>query len=112
MSDRYIDRPILTNDDELYLKILEKRHVGRMRQYGTAKFVYPSIAEIRKLNRVKHVWAVGDRYYKLADRHYGRTDLWWIIAFFNQKPTEANVKIGEVILIPLPLELILQYLEE
>ena len=51
-----------------------------------------------------HVWSVGDRYYKLAIDNYGDASYWWVIAMFNQRPTEANWTVGEVVQIPLPLE--------
>jgi nucleoid-associated protein YgaU len=53
---------------------------------------------------------MGDKYYKLADAFYGDSRDWWVIAKFNQKPTESHVKIGDIILIPKPLSVILNYL--
>ena len=38
------------------------------------------------------------------------TNLWWVIAWYNKKPTEAHVKAGETIVIPLPLDKILRHL--
>jgi hypothetical protein len=53
---------------------------------------------------VEHIWVVGDKFYKLADRYYGDSRDWWIIAKFNNKPTESHVKIGETLLIPTPVQ--------
>ena len=110
MGNRYANRRIVINDDDLYANSLRKRHVRHMNQYDTAHLTYPSISEIKNLTRIKHIWKTGDRYYKLAVQYYGTTEHWWIIAFYNQRPTEANVKVGDVIYIPLPLERIIQYL--
>ena len=43
----------------------------------------------------------------LADQNYGSSRLWWVIAFFNQTPTEASLEFGKVIFIPHPLERVL-----
>ena len=60
------------------------------------------------MTRSQHVWKAGDCYYKLANQYYGDAQYWWVIALFNQKPTEADVDLGDLIEIPLPLEAILR----
>jgi nucleoid-associated protein YgaU len=112
MSNRYADRRIVINDDDLYAKSLEKRNLRKMQQYDTARLNYPTVDQIKNLTRTKHIWKTGDRYYKLSAQYYGTTEHWWIIAFYNQRPTEADVKVGDIIYIPLPLERIVQYLGE
>ena len=112
MAGRYANRRIVINDDDLYSKSREERGVRRMRQYVSAEMVYPTISEIKEMTRIQHIWKTGDRYYKLAAQYYGRPDLWWIIAFYNQRPTEADAKLGDIIYIPLPLEQILRALEK
>jgi hypothetical protein len=111
MGSRYSNRRIMNNNAELYAKLLEERHLKKMRQYGTAHMVYPTPKQMKGLTRVNHIWKTGDRYYKLAIQYYGTADHWWIIAFYNQRPTEANINVGDVIYIPLPLERMLQYLD-
>ena len=53
---------------------------------------------------------MGDRYFKLAYEYYGDSKLWWVIAWYNQKPSEADVKNGDTIFIPLPLDKVLSAL--
>ncbi len=36
---------------------------------------------------------------------------WWVIAQFNQRPTEANCQVGDMIMIPMPLEAVLRAFE-
>ena len=110
MPSRMDDRTILFNDDELWEEEFENRGVSYIRQYNTADLTHPTIAQIRKLNRLKHVWKLGDRYYKLAHKHYGDSTMWWVIAWYNHRPPEAHVKIGDVVYIPTPLEIVLRYL--
>ena len=58
---------------------------------------------IARVEQVSHVWSVGDRFYKLAHKYYGDSKMWWVIARFNSKPTEAHLNLGDVIAIPVPL---------
>ena len=55
------------------------------------------------------VWSEGDRYYKLAQHFYGDSAHWWIIAWFNKKPTEGHINFGDLIYVPLPLERVISY---
>ena len=63
-----------------------------------------------ELELVGHTWSLGDRFYKLAYKYYGDSTLWWVIAWYNQTPTEAQVEIGDTLQIPLPLDKILRML--
>jgi hypothetical protein len=111
MGKRYNDRQIYTNTSELYEEALEKRNRKSIRHYNTAKLRYPTISEIQKMTKIRHIWKVGDRYYKLAYKYYGATRYWWVIAQFNQRPTEANCQVGDMIMIPMPLEAVLRAFE-
>jgi nucleoid-associated protein YgaU len=108
MPVRYDNRRILLNKDELYEKFMDKRGVKAIRQWSTGRFNYPTVQDLRDMSRSRHIWKAGDRYYKLAIDYYGSAQYWWVIALFNQKPTESDVKPGDVINIPLPLEAILR----
>ena len=110
MAGRYDNRTIAMNDSEVYKEILETRGLQRARQYTTPTFRYPTAAEMLNFQTIGHMWNYGDRYYKLADRYYNNPELWWVIAFFNQKPLEHHVSLGEVIKIPVPLDAVLTYM--
>ena len=110
MGTRYADRLILVNDSEEYSKILEQRGVPLIRQYNSAIMRYPTPKEINTLHRIQHIWAVGDRYYKLAAQYYGDPTYWWVIAHYNQKPTASSVNLGAVLYVPMPLTKILGYI--
>lgn len=51
-----------------------------------------------------HIWKYGDRFYNLANKYYGNPELWWIIAWYNGYPTEAHIRKGDVLDIPIDLE--------
>jgi len=79
-------------------------------QYETVMLKYPTVSERAKLITNTHIWKYGDRYYKLAHQYYGDSTLWWIIAWYNAKPTEVDISIGDVIRIPLNVEKALRVL--
>jgi len=108
MGRRYDNRKLFTNDNERYEKVLDDRGVNSIVHYNTAQMSYPSQREMMQITKIRHVWTTGDRYYKLAHQYYRSTQYWWVIAQFNQKPTEADVTVGEVIFIPTPLEAVLR----
>ena len=103
-TGRYNNRLLFRNDNVTYETILEDRHVKFIRQYGTARIAAPTIAQRASLNSVSHIWKVGDRFWKLAIRFYNDPQYWWLIALYNQAPTESDLSVGNPIQIPLPLE--------
>ena len=108
-NERYLNRRVLRNRNLAFSKIFENRDMGSMLHYETPAFRYPTVDEIATLVSVSHTWQIGDRYWRLASQHYSDPGMWWVIAWFNKKPTESHVKFGENIYIPFPLERILQY---
>lgn len=104
MPSRYSTTPIGTNAASIYSELFKDRNVRFIRQYFTPVMTHLDADQLDDMNTVSHLWTLGDRYYKLADRYYSDSTLWWVIAWFNRAPTEAHLKIGDVILIPLPLD--------
>ena len=51
-----------------------------------------------------YVWKYGDRLYNMAAQYYGDVRYWWVIAWWNSYPTEADLRPGMAITIPLDLE--------
>jgi hypothetical protein len=102
---RYDGRVIIMNNDEAYEKYLEERKLKAINHYTTPVIKYPTAQQIAsKLTLIEHLWAVGDRYYKVAAKYYGDPSLWWLVGWFNQKPLESDVVVGEVISIAMPAE--------
>tara|TARA_R100000388_G_C7185502_1_gene130860 strand:+ start:107 stop:442 length:336 start_codon:yes stop_codon:yes gene_type:complete len=50
---------------------------------------------------IEHVWSRGDRLYKLGHQYYGDKNSYWLIALFNNKPTDADYKYGDIVYIPI-----------
>tara|TARA_R110002074_G_scaffold83478_2_gene185707 strand:- start:338 stop:679 length:342 start_codon:yes stop_codon:yes gene_type:complete len=104
MGIRYNRRKTIDNSEEIYEELLEKRGVKNIKQYSTPSFQPLTLENRNYVKNVLHIWKLGDRYWKLATDFYGDSTLWWLIAWYNQKPTDSHVNIGDSIGIPLPLE--------
>ena len=110
MASRYTGRKIVKNASKIYESIIKKKGVTHINQYKTPRLKHPVAAERGTITRVRHTWKLGDRYWKLAAEHYGSPKHWWIIAWYNQKPVENMLNIGDSIIIPKPLEKVLDLL--
>jgi hypothetical protein len=106
---RYDNRKMVINSSENFDEQFRNRSVKSIKHYTTVKLRYPTSEEMVKLDILTENWKLGDRLYKYAYKHYGDPNLWWIIAWFNKKPTENDYEIGEEVLIPFPLENIFKY---
>ena len=93
-----------TNAERLYKEILGKRGLKKIKQYTTPTLNSLDAKKRSSLDRIRHVWTIGDRLYKLASEYYGDPEMGWLIAWYNQKPTESHYSLGDIVLIPLPLE--------
>lgn len=103
-------RKSLTN--ELYSNYLEERGLTEITYIPFTNFKKLTDLQKRQLTKINHTWKSGDRYYKLSAMHYGNPSYWWIIAYYNNKPTEASISIGDTIIIPKPLNILITLLSE
>ena len=107
---RYTNTTVINNDSDFYSPLAQKRGLKSIQQMNTVVLKNPQIFERIDLATDTHIWKYGDRFYKLAHTYYDDPQLWWIIAWYNGYPTEANVKIGDTLDIPLNLEEIIKVL--
>jgi hypothetical protein len=108
---RYKNQNVFINEDERYKRLVKKtRGMEQISQFDTPSFKHPSASDMSNFKTVPHIWSTGDRYFKLAHEYYSSPTLWWIIALYNQKPTEFHVNLGDIIYVPVPLETVLFYL--
>ena len=103
MIKRYSNRIIFKNEQDKYKEYFRERNIKHINQYNTPEFIYPNSSNIGRITIKEHIWSVGDRFYKLAQEYYGDVEDWWVIAKFNNTPTESHIKLGDVILIPTPI---------
>ena len=72
---------------------------------------FPSIS-MNDLSLIPHTiikFKETDRLDHLAERFLGNATYWWVIAWYNEAPTESHLQIGDLIYIPLPLERVLKH---
>ena len=104
MSDRNERREIVINKSKIYKNKLKEKNLNFLRHYSGIKINNFTPADVADLTIVDHYWSVGDRLHKLAHEHYGDVNLWYLIAWFNKKPTDFHINYGDIIYIPMPLE--------
>ncbi len=109
---RYTNRRIFLNNDQGYKNtFFDKRDIQETFQYDSPRIVYPTPSEIRSFNNITRLWNATDTLYNLSSEFYGAPNYWWVIAWYNKKASEAEFKVGDIYLIPLPLEDVLGYIE-
>ena len=111
MISRYDDRIPVLNKHDRYKELIEERGLNLIRHFNSPNLRFPTENEIASLTIINHYWAVGDRYYKLANEHYGDSRLWWVLAWFNRKPTESHLTLGDLLYIPTPLDRVLSFMD-
>tara|TARA_R110002110_G_C13286142_1_gene703039 strand:- start:591 stop:923 length:333 start_codon:yes stop_codon:yes gene_type:complete len=107
---RYKNQDVFVNASGAYKRYLKTRGDKKIKQYNTPKFRYPTAQDNENFSTISHIWGTGDRYFKLAAEYYDDPELWWVIALYNQKPTEFDVNLGDVVYVPVPLERVLFYM--
>jgi nucleoid-associated protein YgaU len=107
---RYKNKKTIINNAEFYDFLLRKRNTKTIEHYQTIKLKNPKVSDRMSVSTTNYVWKYGDRYYNIAKNYYGSTRYWWVIAWWNARPTEAHVSPGDLISIPLNLEAALEVL--
>ena len=92
MGIRIANKTKVVNDSDLYVgsEIYKNRGVKKITHYLTPNIKYPTVEEIRRFIVIRHIWSLGDRFYKLSHKHYGSSKYWWVLPWFNQKPLESD----------------------
>lgn len=102
---RYDRRITAINDLDLYKDTFKKRGVRRIEQYITQTL---KNIDVEAFDYAERIWRDGDSFWKLSTKFYGDPQYWYIIARFNNTPTEAHVSIGDTVKIPINLSMALQ----
>jgi nucleoid-associated protein YgaU len=108
---RYLKREKAVNGEEQYKKLFDKRGVKQVTQYRSPKATYVSDEKKAGIQCYDYSWTYGDSFEGLAQRFYGNPREWWVIASFNNTPTESHVSIGQVLRIPISLADALQVVQ-
>lgn len=107
---RYSLRQIFTNTEAGYRKkFFSERGIRQMRQYSTGRIGYPTNEEMKQFDIQTKTWTATSKLHQIAFDAYGSPEYWWVIGWFNKKPTEAHFSIGDVYYIPRPFEKVLEF---
>jgi nucleoid-associated protein YgaU len=105
MPDKRTRKEIPTeNASEYYSPLREKRGVKKISQFKTPVLKNPTIKDRTRIKTITHMWKYGNRLYNLSNQFYGDSSYWWVIAWWNGVSTEAQIKLGTVLYIPLNIE--------
>jgi hypothetical protein len=96
------------NDFKSYKSILHKRGLKEAEYLNTPIMIYPSEDEIMTLKIAYEVWASDSRMYKLSKKYYNDENFGWVILFFNKIGCEYNIKNGQILAIPTPIDSVLE----
>jgi len=108
---RYRGTKKFRNNLEYYEYLKKKRDLRIVTHYATPILKNPTVQERMRITADTHIWSLGDRYYKLADKYYGDAGFWWVIAWYNAVPTEADLQTGDLLEIPVNLATVLGVLD-
>lgn len=111
---RYEDEGLVVlKKDGKYAKILENRNVSKA-HLKTTSVIKPIdyIKEDETVYEDKEVWRANSKLWSLAERSYGNGRYYWVIGLYNQKPTDAHWKPGDVVLVPHPVEYVISMMQE
>ena len=106
-SSRNYGRRFFRNVSKKYTDILRRKNSPGITQWTTPVSMALSPNTNSAIRDISHIWKTGDRYFKLANQYYQNPEYWWVIASYNQAPTEGHLKVGDVIFIPTPLDVFL-----
>ena len=108
---RFNRTKIRLTKSEKYSKILKNRS-GSSATIGSTVSL-PSATTLMlddKVTEKSVFWTQGTKMWKIAADHYGDGTLYWVIGLYNEKPTDAHWKVGDIVHIPFPLEYVMAYL--
>ena len=103
---RFISRNEITTNDYVS-QLLKERGDKKVIFLSTPKFGTITENDLNSLSITYHTWKQGDKLYKLANDYYGDTSLWWVIAWFNNKPVDGLYTSGDTVKIPNPIQNVL-----
>lgn len=105
---RYKNTGTVFNDTEEHAETIGRRGLGFLRHHRSMKLKEITPEDSQRLVHKYHVWKQSDRFWKLSNKYYGDPGYWWVIARYNEQPTESHLDNGDTIVIPFPLQVTLR----
>ena len=107
---RVLGKVYFRNVHSRYHDLLIRKKLSGLTQWTTPVTATLTSDQLQAVTEIQHIWKTGDRFYKLADTYYGNPEYWWVIARYNQTPTEGHLRAGSTIIIPTPINRVLNTL--
>tara|TARA_A100001011_G_scaffold207254_1_gene215444 strand:+ start:194 stop:553 length:360 start_codon:yes stop_codon:yes gene_type:complete len=102
------DSQIFVNPDPIYQDFIDKTGISVIQHYGLMMFGDPTDQTfLREIEIVPYIYSLGDNMSKIAYKEYGDSKLWWVLAWFNGRPTELHCNVGDTINVPHPIDEVL-----
>jgi nucleoid-associated protein YgaU len=105
---RYKENRKATNRDEMYKETFDRKGVKSLIQFRAKKLKQLDEDTKQRIKFEPYIWKYGDTFQLLASKYYSDPKMWWVIASFNNKPTESHIELGETIKIPTSLSEVMQ----
>ena len=94
---KYLNHGTSINNTRLYKQMLKDRGILSIQQFRTKYFNKVNLSSFQPQT---HICRKNDKLIRLSNSFYGDGKYWWLIGYFNQKPTDAHFEIGDKIFIP------------
>ena len=105
---RYKNTGTVYNDTDEHATTIGRRGLFFIRHHRSMRFKEISTQQEKRLVNKFHIWRQSDRFWKLSNKYYGDPGYWWVIARYNELPTESHLENGDTIIIPFPLQVTLR----
>ena len=102
-------RGVVENLNSGYAEIFDRRGETSITHFEMPFNPAPTQDFISSLRVENFTWLSNYKMWKLSTQHYGDPSYWWVIAWFNNKPTDAHFSLGDPVLIPFPLQSVLSF---
>jgi hypothetical protein len=110
MPIRYNKRSVLNDTRPINRKRIVERNSNSVTYYSADSLKHPTQEDYNRVGSRPVIWDHTTRLTKLSNQYFGSFEYWWVIAWWNKKPTDAHFNIGDVVYIPNNLTLALEAL--
>lgn len=110
MPIRYNKRSILSNTRPIDRKRVTRRNTNSLTYFSADSLKHPTQEDYNRIGSKPVIWNETTRLSSLAQQYLGNFEYWWVIAWWNKKPTDAHFKAGDVVYIPNNLTMALEAL--
>jgi|TARA_R110002074_G_scaffold386006_1_gene567556 hypothetical protein len=110
MPIRYNKRSVLNSRKPIDERSVRKRNTNSLTYFSLDSLRHPTQEDYDRIGSRAVIWDETTRLSKLASKHLGNFEYWWVIAWWNKKPTDAHYKVGDVVYIPNNLTMALEAL--